>query len=778
MANTTSLLIRQQLPEYIRTDYDTFATFVEAYYQWMDSQGQVMQVAKNLPLDTDLDTTTLDDFITYFTKQFLPLFPAQYLTNPTFFIQHAKEFYRMKGTKNSVKLLFRLLFQQDIEMFFPKDNILRASASGWKRSLSLRLDPTMWTIQVANGASARYRTIDTARVVTPIVYMNNVLQVLNTDYTHSNNEPWITFTSTPGSGYDVKVVYAGSDFISHFETNEIAVRFVGQTSGATAISETLQEIVQDSITQMDLAISKPVGTFTQFEYVKARWTFNVDAGQYLDIYGQLISYLIDINLVDGGVSYNVGDTVVITGGYPTVPATAVVDTIYNALISNITVLQGGAGYQPGQEAYITSTPNTGLNVYVLSVDTSEAVHPNSYPMNQDVLSLWANTVMSNSDYYFTSSLSENVNSIMNMAFTDIIFGKYLSERLGPIESLTITTSTQVFNPAPTLAIDPPIVHVTGITANAEVATANISLAYFGILGKINVANGGSNYQVGDEVSFENIPGVGLGIGAAAEVTSLHSANSGIKTVNFRPSRLTGNVTVNTAVSNVEVVGTGTFFTTELVANDHIEINSESRYVSTIANDTHFTVNTAFTRDSTSRRLGIYGRYFVGGMNYRQEALPIVHVSSNNPLAVGANIVTELTLSGGASFLLSAQTQEPVGKIKTIRITNHGYGYESPPVIDLSGSGNGKANAVAVMLSNLFEAAGRFTTTEGFLSADQKLQDDGYYTTYSYVVRAETELAKYKRILKDLTHPAGMKLWGVYTISETITANSIVAANVA
>jgi len=777
MANTLSLIVRQQLPEYIRSEYETFVLFVEAYFAWMDKPGNTTNISKNMLSNMDLDTTQLDDFITFFTKQFLPLFPPQYLTNPTFFIQHAKEFYRAKGTNKSVKLLFRLLFQQDIDIFFPKDSILRSSESGWKQSRSLRLDGTMWTIQVADGITKRFRALDTSRTVTPSLYLNGVLQTLNTHYTHSTNEPWFSFLSTPTVGYEVKAVYQGTDFISHFGTNEIVAKFVGQTSGASAISETLQQVTEDGITQLDLEVTKPLGIFSQFELVRGRWTYDVNAAQHLDIYGQLVSYLRDIVIVDGGTRYNVGDTVVISGGFPVIAATATVDSIFSALISNITVLVGGAGYQPGQSAYITSTPNTGLNAFVLSVDTSEAVHPNSYPMNQDVLTLWANTVMSNSDYYFTSSVSENVNSLMSIAFTDFLFGEHPIERLGPVSSLTITSSTQVFNPAPTLAIDPPIVHVTGITANGDTATANVSLAYFGILGKMNVRNGGSNYQVGDEVSFENIPGVGLGIGAAAEVTSLHVANTGIKTVNFRPSRLTGNVTVNTAVSNVQVVGTGTFFTTELVANDHIEINSESSYVSTIINATHLTVNTAFTRNSTSRRLGIYGRYFVGGMNYRQEALPTVRVSSNEITAIGADVAVDLVLSGGASFLLEPQTQEPIGKIKTIRITNHGYGYQSPPVIDLTGSGNGKANAIAVMLSNLFIAPGRFTTTEGFLSSDRKLENDGYYTTYSYVVRAETELAKYSGILKDLTHPAGMKLWGEYVISDIVTQNSISAQSV-
>lgn len=982
MANTVSLFIRQQLPEFIRNDYDTFVTFVEAYYAWMDQSGKVMDLSKKMPDYFDLDTS-LNSFITYFTKQFLPLFPADRVSNPAFFIQHAKEFYRAKGTSNAVKLLFRLLYGQDIDVFYPKESVLKASTSGWTNTPSLRLDPTMWTIQTGDGANVRFRALDTSRGANATVYVNDVLQA--SGYRHSPNEPYLIFDTAPVANAVIKVTYPGADLIDLFSTNEIVVKMVGQTSGATAISESLQSIIADEVTQLDLRVTKPVGTFTQYEVVKGRWTYNANTSAYIDIYGRLVSYLSSITIVDGGLGYNVGDVVVISGGYPTTPATAVIDAIYSALISNIVVTDGGVGYQAGQLAYIVTgipyqsrdrgisdnfnransaslgggwiaidgvtawnvrsntavandslttlanpyadvasannfslnttrqwaevtikqlpstnlawagvtlrgtansntfwwfvagkqtnvglgsdagsyieaviggvgdtsvrghrsntdwqdgdimraeadgpnlflyrngvldlywvdtripsgnnagmytyaegipgnvvsvlddfscgnlTSSNGLSVYVNTIDASGNVHPNSYPINQDVLSLWANTAMSDPNFYFSPSISENVNTVMSQAFTDFILGKYPVERVGPISTVTITSSTSVYSTAPTLTLDPPIVVVTGNTANGNVATANVPLDYFGILGRMNVAHGGNNYTVGDEVSFENIPGVGIGIGAAAEVTSVHLANSGIKTVEFRPSRLTGTVNVTTSVSNVEVVGTGTFFTTELLANDRIEINSESSYVSTITNNTHLIVNTAFTRDSTGRNMGVYGRYFIGGMNYRQSSMPIVHVTSTNPFASGANVIAELILSGGAEFSLSSQTQEPVGKIKKIRIINHGYGYQSPPVLDLSGSGNGRANAVAVMLSNLFTVPGRFQTTEGFLSSDQRLESAGYYSNYSYVVRSQTELVKYKNILRDLVHPAGVKLWGEYIIDSEIAGATGLSANIA
>ena len=45
----TSLLIPSQLPAYIREnpDYDNFVSFFQAYYEWMETDGQVLDRAQN-----------------------------------------------------------------------------------------------------------------------------------------------------------------------------------------------------------------------------------------------------------------------------------------------------------------------------------------------------------------------------------------------------------------------------------------------------------------------------------------------------------------------------------------------------------------------------------------------------------------------------------------------------------------------------------------------------------------------------------------------------------
>ena len=71
----TSLLIPSQLPGFIREepDYSTFVAFVQAYYEWMEENGNLLDRAKNIVNYTDIDNTT-EEFIDYFLKDFLPYF--------------------------------------------------------------------------------------------------------------------------------------------------------------------------------------------------------------------------------------------------------------------------------------------------------------------------------------------------------------------------------------------------------------------------------------------------------------------------------------------------------------------------------------------------------------------------------------------------------------------------------------------------------------------------------------------------------------------------------
>ena len=64
--------------------------------------------------------------------------------------------------------------------------------------------------------------------------------------------------------------------------------------------------------------------------------------------------------------------------------------------------------------------------------------------------------------------------------------------------------------------------------------------------------------------------------------------------------------------------------------------------------------------------------------------------------------------------------------------------------------------------------GFYSTSNGFLSDDIKLHDAYYYQAFSYVVRLDEQISKYKSAVLQLVHPAGMELFGEYSISTDVS----------
>lgn len=125
-----SSLVSGQLPEFIRGDYQTFVAFLEAYYEFLETN--VNTDYKSLK---DIDNT-LDSFIQYFKHEIainLPNLPI----DERFLLQHIRELYRAKGTEASFKLLFRILFKKDVVVDYPYNSVLIPSDGKWIQDKSI-----------------------------------------------------------------------------------------------------------------------------------------------------------------------------------------------------------------------------------------------------------------------------------------------------------------------------------------------------------------------------------------------------------------------------------------------------------------------------------------------------------------------------------------------------------------------------------------------------------------------------------------------------------------
>lgn len=132
----TSTLVKSQFPEYYTSDGENLIKFLEAYYDWYEQSGAIL--AENLLEMRDIDSAP-EELISYFKGHFLHNLPNLTTADLRNFIKHSGELFEARGTPQAIKLLLRLLFGVDSEIYYPGDDVLRASDGKWKVPLYLEV---------------------------------------------------------------------------------------------------------------------------------------------------------------------------------------------------------------------------------------------------------------------------------------------------------------------------------------------------------------------------------------------------------------------------------------------------------------------------------------------------------------------------------------------------------------------------------------------------------------------------------------------------------------
>jgi len=147
----------------------------------------------------------------------------------------------------------------------------------------------------------------------------------------------------------------------------------------------------------------------------------------------------------------------------------------------------------------------------------------------------------------------------------------------------------------------------------------------------------------------------------------------------------------------------------------------------------------------------------GGVGYKQAILPTANLTSTN--GTGAIIEVNSILAEGDDLVATAGA---AGAILELAILAGGKGYDTTTTLNLASYGDGKATANAEVITGVYTYPGRYLNDDGHLSSYNFLQDRDYYQPFSYVIKIKQSIEKYRKALKDLVHPAGMKVFGEYT----------------
>jgi len=124
-------LVRQQFPSFYEQEGPNFIEFVEAYYEWLDQQGPTYY-SRNLLEYSDIDQAS-NQFVDHFITKYMNGIPYDILSDKRLMEKHILDIYRSKGSIGGLKLLFRLLYNLEADIYLPKTDIFMASAGKWTR---------------------------------------------------------------------------------------------------------------------------------------------------------------------------------------------------------------------------------------------------------------------------------------------------------------------------------------------------------------------------------------------------------------------------------------------------------------------------------------------------------------------------------------------------------------------------------------------------------------------------------------------------------------------
>lgn len=674
--NKTSTLVASQLPGFVREDYPNFVAFIQAYYQYLEQEGKLTNTAKNLQNYIDVDyvvENNLTPFIENFRKQYLNNIPTNVLADKAKLIKHIKQFYSSKGTEKSFKFLFRILFNQNVEIFDTGTQVLRASAGTWYQ-------PSVIRIRTANNLS-----------------------------------DWVT------------------------------TQIMGTKSFASAVVESGTTNFQNNFQYNELTLSNITKPFLSNELITATTSNGVS------LFGTILSVVPEIDVINQGSLYNVGDPVIITGGGGANASASIAEVSSGSLIS-IGIVDGGSGFQVDPNFGVTITgSSTPTSAKIFVVDTSGSLQPSTYFIDDTII---------NASFSVGNSNTTNV-QISNSS----VFIPYANS--GPLTLIHVIDGGQNYTAAPNISID----QTTFIGANSQTRIVDL-----GIIGTIKIVTPGIGYQVNDDIKIINLTARGAGFGGRVATVN---ANGAILTCIPDLPSITGTANVS-GISNT-VFGKGTIFRQELLANNdptfpasgtYIIINGDTRKVLNIASDTLLTVDANFSHDANTQVVRLSG-FNPGGFGYTQHDLingATLNVISRTGLGSGAFVQPDSIL--GAGYVL-APLGGVYGKIVRIQMNDFGDSYTSAPNVDLTQSGDGTATAEAKFIGGVFTYPGVWLTTDSMLDSNRFLQDAFQYNSYSYIIKSPMAVKAYHDVVYQLLNPVGSNIIGVTLTQPIFTKLNII-----
>ena len=131
------------IPEYLRISGENMMQFLRAYYDYMNTTidetasvgtseylGKPSSEIASLNMYRDIDTT-IDRYLDQIQKEVAASVPDVFTVERIKLFKKLIPWYVTKGSVDSIELFFRIVFSEDIELYYPKTDLLMPSSGNW-----------------------------------------------------------------------------------------------------------------------------------------------------------------------------------------------------------------------------------------------------------------------------------------------------------------------------------------------------------------------------------------------------------------------------------------------------------------------------------------------------------------------------------------------------------------------------------------------------------------------------------------------------------------------
>jgi hypothetical protein len=740
--------IESQFPLFYQEEGPYFIEFVKSYYSWLESQGEILNHSRSLLEYRDLDTT-LDNFVIYFKNKYVNSLPENIVSDKKLLIKYILDLYRSKGSDNSYALLFKMLFNEDIELYIPGRNLFTLSEGNWTvpKYIEVTDNPYLKTLignKIYSSPSFATATVD--NYFTKIVN-NKFVNVLILNDIKGNFRygerifcealPEISLENAPiifgslssigitdgginynvGDVLDVKSSGVGglARVISTTSRNG-QVEFKLKDGGSGFSLDAIVNIVGDSYNIKDITATNPVVVTTseqhglsnkdtfRIDYVLGMEELNISVYQYYAnvVNSTAVELYTDIGLTSsidgtafGNYIQNSGFVYINTGGFG---ANFEIGSIVNREIYRINTDKINDYFSEKMDSAVT-----GFGVDISDVVGTFSSGDSVEMANVDVLSLDVELIVSGGITTSSSLANGEVLSNTSLGITDLTVintdYSYLQLKGSDITNANLNVGTVLKSDlSDTILV---------INTKFEIETINCTADV--------IAVSSYNLQVNNQVGY-------LIIGET--ITDIDSGATAV----------IGQVTRNTNYDFPAVVIPDVENLDTRVGDAFTVVNKE---VGTIASLKNINSGELYSKD------------------------PVVTIIE--PLIYELREIGSNRRYKGFNAKVDAKAGTANGIVTSVEIIDSGYGYGRDQEVSLTTANNQYAVKGFTVVDVNGVSKGYWKDNKSFLSDTIYLQDSYYYQKFSYEIVATRMLETYETQIKNLIHPSGMKLFGKFFI---------------